>query len=444
MINSNLNLEMMSVACLLQDGSLFPVVEDILEQKAYSDAGFGILFKSIKDIVYGDLYPDVTTVETDLDRKGLLLRVEIPELNLFGREALIHLSKMEVNVDVLESYAYQIQGLYALRQISTLINTIQHDLNDSSNPPTPYEILSKIDLETGKIASFVGIRSKTVKSAQDALNNALSDYDEATKGIKRFIETGIKAWDDFTNGLFKQRLYLIAARANEGKSALAHNFIYNLCVLRKVKVHLITLEMSAEEVNNRLIQIRTGISPLDIEKGSLKESEVPLYAESCRELSKASVTYDDSSELNLALLRTKIRKAVANGAELIVIDQLEMLNIGGSGDSQPEYIKINYITYRVKAFAREMDIPIILIHQMNRSVDGKERGKNPDPQLSDLAQAGEKAPDVVMMLRTTQDAAFFFVKNRQGKKGRADIKWEGHKIKFSDVDSGDQFPEKLL
>lgn len=444
MINSNLNLEMMSVACLLQDGSLFPVVEDILEQKAYSDTGFGILFKSIKDIVYGDLYPDVTTIETDLDRKGLLLRVEIPDLNLFGREALVHLSKMEVNVDALESYAYQIQGLYALRQISTLINTIQRDLNDPSNPPTPFDILSKIDLETGKIASFVGIRSKNVKTAQDALNNALSDYDEATKGIKRFVETGIRAWDNFTNGLFKQRLYVIGARANEGKSALAHNFIYNLCVLRKVKVHLITLEMSAEEVNNRLIQIHTGISPLDIEKGSLKEHEVPLYTEACKELSKATVTYDDSSEVNLALLRTKIRKAVANGAELIVLDQLEQILVGGSGDNQPEYIKLNYISYRIKAFAREMDVPIILIHQMNRAVDSKERGKNADPQLSDLAQAGEKSADVVMLLRTTQDPAFFFVKNRQGKKGRSDVKWEGYKIRFSDPDESEQFPEKLL
>ena len=121
--------------------------------------------------------------------------------------------------------------------------------------------------------------------------------------------------------------------------------------------------------------------------------------------------------------------------------------IGAGGDNQPEYIRINYIAYRVKAYAREMNVPIILIHQMNRSADsGQNRGKFVEVGLSDLAQAGEKPCDAVLMIRHKKanqkiiETYFIWAKNRQGKKGIRQVEFQGERLLFKDIPGKSEYP----
>lgn len=436
----NENIELCVLACIFKDGSLFPIVEDILERKAFGWRPFGIVFQSIKDIVDSDLFPDVETVATDLERKGFLEGISIASNGIKGKNALYHMKGMDVSVLTIESYAFQVQELYALRQLNELHEYIQSSVE--SGKKRPIEILSEIDLKTGKIAAFVGAQSKNTRNAKDVAQSSVEQFEQASNGKSRYISTYLSAWDDYTNGLYPQRLYMIAARTNEGKSALVQNLIKNISIDNKIKIKLFSLEMSAEEINNRLVQTITGISPLSIETGRLKDSELEPYKEAIKRISESPIVYDDSSELNLALLRTKIRKAVADGAKVILIDQLEQLSISGSGDSQPEYIKINYITYRLKAFSREMDVPVVIVHQMNRGIEsGENRNREIDPQTSDLAQAGEKACDAILMIRNKKgDAWFHWTKNRQGRTGKRQVRWDGSHILFTDIAGMSEFP----
>jgi len=426
-------------------------VEDMFEKKTFGFRSFGIIFQAIKEAVDSDLYPDIETVTTILDQRSLLDSVRIELNGLQGREALEFIRDVDVNVDALESYAFQILHLRANRQLLTIAKEIQ-DAVELGN--TPIEILSKIDVETGKIAAYVGAQSKNTRTAKDVAQSNVEQLEDTINGKSSYISTYLKFWDDFVGGLFP-RLYMIAAEQNEGKSSLVLNLIRNIaiqppCLVKeyaKRKIKLFTFESSAEEINNKLVQMMTGISQLRIEKGQMSESELVLYKNALKEIADSPILYDDSPELTLPLLRTKIRKAVAEGAEAIFIDQLEQILIGGGGDIQQEHIRLNYITYRIKAYQRESNIPIVLVHQRKKAVESQstsysqQEDRLREPELNDLNQAGGKAPDAVAMIRTKKAPAIFWVKNRQGAKGKRSVNWDGSRILFSDISEDSIRPE---
>lgn len=435
----NENAEETILAILFKDASLYSIVEDILEKDTFGWQPFGIIYQSIERIVKKDGYPDIVAIETDLENRGWLDSISIMSNGLRGRDVLEYLQSKRVDNYALETLAYQVQDLYAYRKIVALADNMKRWI-EQKDPLPPAEVLAKMDLESGKIATFSGAKSNALKNSKDVAKASHEQFERASNGEQVYISTGIDAWDDFTGGLYPSRLYMISAASNDGKSSLALNIVNNLSVENGRKVFLLTFESSAEEVNNKLIQIRTGIPSIRIEKGELRSEEVESYKQAVKDLADAPIIYDDSSELILPLLRTKIRKAVAAGAELVIIDQLEQLMIGGGGDNQAEHIRINYMAYRVKAYAREMNVPIILIHQMNRSADsGMNRGKFVDVNLSDLSQAGEKPCDAVLMIRHKKsnqkiiETFFVWVKGRQNGKGQRQVQFIGERLLFKDI-----------
>lgn len=433
----NENIEAHVISILFKDGSLFSVVEDMLEKPSFGWVPYGIIYESFKETIESDLYPDIDTISHYLERKSLLEKINIPNTKLFGRDALDHLKNMDSSPELIENYAFQISELRAGRQLNALSEKIKKGVEEGKRP---IEILSMMDFESGKISAYVGSPTQNTRTSKDVAEKNIQQFQDTINGKSRYIETGLKFWDEFAGGI-APRFYLIASEQNEGKSTLVLNLIHNIAVnpeeAKKVKVKLFTFESSAEEINNKLVQRQTGISQIRIEKGQLSEEELNKYQTALGKISKSPIVYDDSSEITLPLLRTKIRKAVADGAKVIFIDQIEQIMIGGSGDSQPEHIKINYISYRLKAYQREMDVAIIAVHQ-NKKVSGQggseHRDKIYDYQLNDLSQAGGKAPNAVVMIRTTRKPAVFWVKNREGKKGKRELGWEGDFLRMYDVE----------
>lgn len=436
----NENIEAHVISILFKDGSLYSVVEDMLEKNSFGWVPFGNIYQAISEVVESDLYPDIDTVAHNLERKNLLNSLTIPATKITGRDALDYLKDMDSSPDLIENYAFQISELRGGRQLAALADKMKKNLESGKRP---IEILAMMDYESGKISAYVGSPSQNTRTSKDVAESNIKQFQDTLNGKSRYIETGLKFWDDYAGGV-APRFYLIASEQNEGKSTLVNNLIYNLSVdreeSRKVKVKLFTFESSAEEINNKLVQRQTGISQIRIEKGELSESELVLYQTALEKISKSPIVYDDSSEITLPLLRTKIRKAVADGVGVIFIDQIEQIQIGGSGDSQPEHIKINYISYRLKAYQREMDVAIIAVHQ-NKKVTGQggneHRNKVYDYQLNDLSQAGGKAPNAVIMIRTTKEPAVFWVKNREGKKGKRPIGWEGKFLRMYDLEDSE-------
>lgn len=442
----NEKLEISILHCLFKDGSLFSIVEDIIERKSFGWPSFGLIFQSIKDIVSSDLYPDPLSIYVDLDRKGKLDEIVIMSNGLSGKEALDFIENFtEADPNNIETYAYNLQEAYASRQWVAYKDKLSEMID---NFKRPVEIAQWSDIETGKISINLGIKSQNVREAKDVARESIEQFEDTINGNSRYIYTGIKAWDDFTGGLCPQRVYMVSAVSGDGKSALSEDIAKNVAIdgvkenKDKIKTMIFCFEMPATEVHNRFIQMITGISHLRIDKGDIRQNEKDKFKDATKLVADAPILYDDSSELILPLLRTKMRKAVADGVKLIVIDQLENLRIGGAGDSQQEHIRLNYIAYRVKAFARELDVPVILVHQMSRSIDsGQNRGKNVEPQMQDLNQAGEKPCDAVLMIRHKRDSNkkiiesyFYWVKVRQGELGKRRIEFDGSHMTFKDID----------
>jgi replicative DNA helicase len=451
----NEKVEIAPIACLIKNPSLLAVVEDILTRKTFGWGAFGDIYHTIKTLNSRDVIPDKFTLTTELELLEILDTITIPSNGLRGRKALEYIENFpDVDENYIEAYAYQAQKVQASRDLVSALTSAVSKIEENADP---LAVLAQLDIDSGKVAMMLGSRSNSLKEAKSVAVQVLDDYTATANGELPYIKTGIKAWDDFTNGLAKGRLYIVSAVSNDGKSSLVQNILYNISVKSPVdgrplqKGCLISMEASAQDVFRKLIQRITGISTLRIESGDLSEQEESSMAEAVALIGRSPVIFDDSSELILALVRTKIRQAVEQGAKYIIIDQLEQILLGGGGDTQAEHIKINFISYRLKAFARESDVPIILVHQMNRGIDsGDNRGKDKDPQIQDLAQAGEKAADAILMLRhkkqkqTILQSAFWWVKNRQGKKGFREVKFNGERILFEDLpEQPENVPEFL-
>lgn len=446
MVATNTDILQCSVFnCIFKDGSMYSVVEDLLEPEDFGWKPFRALFRTIAEMINNDVYPDVLTVSAELENKNLLDSFSIPIGNKTGIDALSYLAEMEVNLENLESYAYQLKNIRAAKQLEQLAESIKKKLSSGEQP---VKILADIDLETGRISVNVGANARSTRTSKDVVLSNIDEFEKASNGETKYILTGLNFWDDNAGGI-APRFYMVAGESNEGKSTLILNLLRNIAIkppvprkdFVKTKVKLFTFESSAEEINNKLVQMDTGISQIRIEKADLSPEELVKYKEALAEIGSSPILYDDSPDITLPLLRTRIRQAVADGAKVIFIDQLEQILIGGNGDLQAEHIRLNYITYRIKAYQREMNVAIVLVHQLKKIEQKNNQGQQNqpqqtrDPQLSDLSQAGHKAPNAVFMIRTTFDPAGFWRKNREGKKGKIPIGWNGSRLLFYDLDN---------
>ncbi len=436
----NETLESLVISCLLQDSSTFETLEDAqVEKSTFSWKPFGLIYQTFRNIVDDDLFPDINSIAAELDKKNLLDAIIIPDTNLRGLDALEHLKNLNADIEKLPTYTKQLCDFRANRQLTSLTDKIK----DAINAGQPIDkILAMIDTDTGRISSYIGASTRNISTSRDAVLSTIKNYENTISGELQYILTGIRAWDDFVGGLFA-RLYMIAAEQNEGKSTFVLNLLHNIAIFCDAienfsphKFMLFTFESSKEEIVNKLAQRMTGLPQIRIEKGELSDDEYLEYQKALEVIANSPIVFDDSSDMSLPILHTKMRKAVANGAEVIAIDQLEQISLGSSADAeQQEHIRLNYISYRIKAFSRELNVPVILVHQRKKVEEKNAKGEfQPrDPELNSLNQAGGKAPDAVMMIRTKRDPAVFWVKNRQGEKGSRKIGWRGSSLHFFDL-----------
>jgi len=442
----NEELEKFVISCLLKDGSKYAEVRDILVNESFAWPPLGTIYEAIMSASDKDLYPDMVTVVNELGSRLDTITLMSLE-NKRGRDVLEHLRELDVDPDRIEDYAYQVQSLHAGRRIVSMA-TSAIDLIESGTSPS--DVLSGMDLQSGHIAINIGSKTGAIKTGADVSAKNLNDLERVLRGELNFVPTGLKAWDKFMNGLTPGRLYVVSAFSADGKSALGTNLLNNIAINaeKREKVLLLSLEMSAEETNNRLAQARCGVPPLRIESGQLTEEEVIAYTSALEEISNAgTIFYDDSANMILPLLRTKIRKAAGLGVMVVIIDQLEQVLIGLNGNAgKSDSALLNFIAYRIKEYAREFGVAIVLMHQMNRSndnVDARRSGAAVyDVNMTGLSQAGEKPADAVLMIRHQRDennqitnSYFVWAKNRHGATGVAEVAFVGRNLLFRDLDN---------
>ena len=262
-----------------------------------------------------------------------------------------------------------------------------------------------------------------------------------TKGKTTGVSTGFIDVDGKTSGLQKSDLILVAARPSMGKTAFALNIAQHAALKQRIPVAIFSLEMSKEQLVNRMICAEAGIDSHKLRTGNLADEDWPRLAEAVSRLSKANIYIDDTPGITVAEMRSKCRRLkLERGLELVLIDYLQLMQ--GSGRVESRQQEISEISRSLKALAREMDCPVLAISQLSRAPEMRSEHR---PMLSDLRESGaiEQDADVVMFLYRDEYyhpdtekkgiAEVILAKQRNGPTGTVELVWLDRFTKFADM-----------
>ena len=212
------------------------------------------------------------------------------------------------------------------------------------------------------------------------------------------ISTGFHELDRMTNGLHGGEMVVIAARPSMGKTALAMNIAEHVAISSKLPVAVFSLEMSSQQLVQRLLCSRARVNLQKVREGFLAERDFPSLTQAASKLAEAEIYIDDSAGLSILELRAKARRLKAkNNIELIVVDYLQLLKSTTRRAQDNRQLEISEISAGIKALAKELKVPIIVLAQLNRQPEARSGGK---PRLSDLRESGsiEQDADLVGLL----------------------------------------------
>jgi len=301
-----------------------------------------------------------------------------------------------------------------------------------------------LDQAESEILSVAQQRShKDFILIKDALAESFDRLDELHKkgGGFRGVQTGFNDLDNKLAGMQDSNLLILAARPGQGKTAFALNIAQYVAVHSKQTVGFFSLEMSKEELVDRLLVSQADVDAWRLKTGRLDDNDFSRLSEAMGELAEAPLYIDDTPGLNIFEMRTKARRLQANhNLKFIVVDYLQLMDSGRRFDNRVQ--EVSMISQSLKNLARELKIPVMAVSQLSRAVES--RGSKV-PQLADLRESGaiEQDADVVMFIYKTEQEVenweqqivkLAIAKHRNGALGEIDLIFKGDRIRFYGIE----------
>jgi replicative DNA helicase len=264
------------------------------------------------------------------------------------------------------------------------------------------------------------------------------------KGKVRGVPTGFTELDNLLSGLQESDIVIVAARPSMGKTTLALNFALNASNQLKTPIGFFSLEMSREQLVDRLLSMQAGIDSWKLRTGNLSEEDFEKLGPAMGALSELPFYIDDTPSLNVMEIRAKARRLQSeHGLGLLVVDYLQLISGSQYSRESNRVQEISEISRSLKGLARELKVPIIAVSQLSRAVESR-----PDktPQLSDLRESGsiEQDADVVMFIyredyyNADSDkkniAQILIKKHRNGPTGTVELYFEANKLSFRNLE----------
>ncbi len=425
-------------ALMLDSGALNDVI-DILSPEAFYDPRHKVIFESIVHL-FNDSQPiDILTVTQQLRSTGNLDSIGGP----FFISQLTNKVASTANAEV---HARVISQKYISRELIRLSNETIKDAYDETNDV--FELLDKTENELYTITE--GNIKKSFDKMSNLLKEAISQIETVMnqeEGVSG-VPSGFKDVDKVTSGWQRSDMIIIAARPGMGKTAFVLSMARNIAVDHQRPIAIFSLEMSSVQLVNRLIASETEISSEKLRKGNLRDDEFHQLHARIGKLSNAPIFIDDTPALSVFELRAKCRRLKQqHNIEIVVIDYLQLMTAGGDGKGNREQ-EISTISRSIKGIAKELNVPMIALSQLNRSVET--RGGDKRPQLSDLRESGaiEQDADLVSFIYRpeyygiTEDAdgmpteglgEYIIAKHRNGALENVKLRFTARLAKFSDL-----------
>ncbi len=426
---NNLEAEAAVLGAILIDHEAINTVGGLVHPEYFYDDNNKIIYETMLAL-YEERKPiDLVTLTHALKKKKQYD-------NVGGSSYLAALTNAVPSAANIEHYAQIIKETYIRRALITIAANMA-DMSFTEDRADA--LLDKIEQNIFSLSQesiqqgFLHIR--------ETLAESFDKLDELHKRKSQFrgIETGFIDIDILLSGLQDSNLIVLAARPGQGKTAFVVNVAQHIASNLKIPVGMFSLEMSKEELVDRLLISQANIDAWKLKTGKLSEEDFEKLSNAMGELADAPIYIDDTPGISIAEMRSKARRLqLEHGLKLLIVDYMQLVNPGRKFENRVQ--EVSFISQSLKNLARELKIPVLAVSQLSRAVE--HRGER-RPQLADLRESGaiEQDADVVMFLYT-QDEDFTpqrivkvnIAKHRNGPVGERELLFRGDRIKFFNVE----------
>ena len=399
-------------AMMLEKNAVTDVI-DILSSESFYDPKHQYIYGVIKEL-FGSSKPiDILTVTDQLKKNG--------ELEAAGGAVYIsQLTSRIASTAHVEFHARVISEKHIKRELIRMGSEVMREAFDDTNDV--FDVLNKAEGDLFKIAE--NNMGRAVAVMQNVVREAIEEIEKAsqnTDGISG-VPTGFFELDKITAGWQKSDMIVIAARPAMGKTAFVLSMARNTAVDHNQGVAIFSLEMSSVQLVKRLIASETRLSAEKLRKGELADHEFQQLHTRIAKLSTAPIYIDDTPGISIFDLRAKCRRLkLQYDIQMVIIDYLQLMTAGGSKGQGNREQEISTISRSIKEIAKELNVPIIALSQLSRSVE--QRGGDKKPVLSDLRESGaiEQDADIVSFIYRPEYYGFMQDENGNSNAGIGEI-----------------------
>ena len=431
----SIEAEQSVIGSMLMDKEAIIAASEIVTARDFYQQQYGIMFETMVELFNEGKPVDLVTLQDRLKEKDV--PPEVSSLD-FVRD-IITTVPTSANV---KSYANIVREKAVLRRLIKVNEEIANTCYAGKEPLE--QILASTEksvfdlLQSRSSGEFVPIR-------QVALN-VLEKIEAASKtqGTVTGIPTGFIDLDYKTSGMQPSDFVLIAARPSMGKTAFVLNLVDHVAVRKGLPCMIFSLEMSKEQLVNRLLAMESNVDSQKLRTGNLTDSDWDAIVEGIGVIGNSKLVIDDTPGISITELRSKCRKMkLEQGLSMIIIDYLQLMSGSGGKSSESRQQEISEISRSLKALAREMNAPVVALSQLSRACETRTDHR---PMLSDLRESGaiEQDADVVMFLYRddyyNKDtdmpniAEVIIAKQRNGPIGTVNLLWQPEFTKFVNLE----------
>ena len=420
---------------LMLDNESWEIIADLVNEKDFYRHDHALIFRAIAALSEDDKPYDVVTISDWLEQRN--------ELDNIGGLAYLGILANDTPTAVnIKAYAE------IVREYSVLRNLIQvgHDITNTAynaDGRTSRDLLDEAERLVFQIAEQSAGNRQGFENIKSLLTKAVEKVEELYKSDEPLtgISSGFSKFDEMTSGLQNSDLIIVAGRPSMGKTTFAMNLAENAAVSAEKTVAVFSMEMPGDQLALRMMSSLGRIDQHNLRTGKLQDHDWPRLTSSVAMLSKAKIFIDDTPALSPTELRARSRRLKReHGLDMIILDYLQLMQINGSTENRAT--EISEISRSLKALAKELQVPVIALSQLNRSVE-----QRPDkrPVMSDLRESGgiEQDADVILFIYRDEvynpesadkgTAEILIRKQRNGPIGKVRLAFLGQFTRFENL-----------
>ena len=433
----DIDAEKSLIGALMLNSDALPSVLTVVKPADFYDQRHQVIFQAMMTLYDNHQPIDLLTLTTELRKQKKLRAVG-------GATYLTELSNFAPTTSHAKAYAEIIERAAVRRKLiragTEIANKAYEDDADTS------VLVGEAERELFDVSNKI-VRSDYVPMDQ-LLADAFDRIEELhkNKGALRGLKTGFRDIDKKTAGLQKGDLIIVGARPAMGKTTFAQNLAYNIASINKRGVLFFSMEMAANEIVDRMISDVSGVDNWKMRTGNLSSDEFARIGDAMSEMDEIPIFIDDTSSMTVMELRNKARRAVHDHQiGIVIVDYLQLIS-GSERYAGNRVQEVTEISRGLKILARELEIPVIALAQLSRSVTGRD---DPRPVLSDLRESGsiEQDADLVMFLHRpdyykqndddyeeTHITELLIAKHRHGAVGKIELYFHPELLRFMSLD----------